>query len=70
MTVCVPLVNICEHCPNLRTDAASITVLSAQRVDTQALAADAEARGWIAEADRHQRLIARLDTLLAAAETR
>jgi integrase len=60
-----PYANICEHCPNFRTDAASISVLSAQRVDAEALAADAQARGWIAEADRHRRLIARLDTLLA-----
>jgi len=61
-----PYANICEHCPSFRTDAASITVLSAQRVDAEALAADAEARGWITEADRHRRLIARLDTLLAS----
>jgi integrase len=60
-----PYANICEHCPSFRTDAASISVLAAQRVDAQALAADAEARGWIDEADRHRRLIARLDTLLA-----
>src|SRR5664280_2886572 len=31
------------------------------------LAADAEARGWIDEADRHRRLIARLDAVLAQA---
>jgi hypothetical protein len=60
-----PYANICEHCPNFRTDAAGVSVLSAQRIDAEALAADAEARGWIAEADRHRRLIARLDTLLA-----
>jgi hypothetical protein len=67
MTVCVPLVNICEHCPSFRTDAASISVLGAQRVDAEALAADAEARGWLEEADRHRRLVARLDLLLAEA---
>ena len=60
-----PYANICEHCPNFRTDAASVSVLSAQRVDAEALAADAESRGWIDEADRHRRLIARLDALLA-----
>ncbi|MHB1890912.1 MAG: tyrosine-type recombinase/integrase [Acidimicrobiales bacterium] len=59
-----PYANICEHCPNLRTDSASVSVLSAQRIDTEALVADAEARGWIDEADRHRRLIARLDALL------
>jgi site-specific recombinase XerD len=60
-----PYANICEHCPNFRTDAATISVLAAQRVDAEALAADAETRGWIDEADRHRRLIARLDTLLS-----
>ena len=62
-----PYANICEHCPNFRTDTASIAVLTAQHIDTQALAADAEQRGWIAEADRHHQLLARLDTLLEQA---
>ena len=62
-----PYANICEHCPSFRTDAASVSVLAAQRVDAEALAVDAEARGWIDEADRHRRLIARLDALLAEA---
>ncbi|MDQ6782849.1 MAG: site-specific integrase, partial [Actinomycetota bacterium] len=48
--------NICEHCPNFRTDTTSLGVLAAQRVDTEALAIDAERRGWIDEADRHHRL--------------
>jgi hypothetical protein len=69
MTVCVPQVNICEHCPSFRTDAASVSVLGAQRLDAQALAADAEARGWLDEAERHQRLVARLDTLMGEATT-
>lgn len=60
-----PYANICEHCPNFRTDAAGLSVLAAQRVDAEALAADAEQRGWIAEAERHRHLIARLDALLA-----
>ena len=60
-----PYPNICEHCPSFRTDAASAAVLSAQRVDTQALLADAQTRGWIDEADRHRRLLDRLDTLIA-----
>jgi hypothetical protein len=38
-----------------------------QRLDAHALAADAEARGWIEEADRHRRLIDRLDAVLAQA---
>ena len=63
-----PYANICEHCPSFRADAASVSVLAAQRVDAEALVEDAEARGWIGEADRHRRLIARLDALLAEAE--
>jgi hypothetical protein len=64
-----PYANICEHCPSFRTDAASQAVLAAQRIDAEALAADAEARGWGDEADRHRRLIARLDALIAEADT-
>jgi integrase len=59
-----PYANICEHCPNFRTDVASLPILAAQRVDAEALAADAETRGWIDEADRHRRLISRLDALI------
>jgi len=62
-----PYANICEHCPSFRTDAASIAVLAAQRVDTIALANDAEQRGWIDEADRHHKLLARLDALITQA---
>ena len=64
-----PYANICEHCPSFRTDASHLVVLAAQRVDAQALAADAAARGWGAEADRHRKLIARLDALIAQAQT-
>jgi integrase len=60
--------NICEHCPNFRTDASHLAVLAAQRVDAEALAADAAARGWVTEADRHRRLIDRLDVLMARAQ--
>jgi hypothetical protein len=60
-----PYANICEHCPNFRSDASSVAVLAAQRVDAHALAADAEKRGWIDEADRQRRLVARLDVLIA-----
>lgn len=37
--------NICEHCPNFRTDTGYLPVLAAQRADAQTLARDAEARG-------------------------
>ena len=36
--------------------------------DAAALAADAEKRGWITEADRHRRLIAQLDALISEAQ--
>jgi hypothetical protein len=59
--------NICEHCPNFRTDSGFLAVLSTQRIDAQALLADAEARGWADEAERHRRLVERLDQLMAHA---
>lgn len=64
-----PYANICEHCPSFHTEASSLPILAAQRVDAEALARDAEQRGWITEAERHQRLIARLDTLINKAQT-
>jgi len=60
--------NICEHCPNFRTDATYLSVLAAQRVDADTLAQDAEARGWVAEAGRHRRLVERLDVLMGRAQ--
>ena len=57
--------NICEHCPSYRADPSSLPILAAQRVDAEALARDAEDRGWIDEAQRHYKLIARLDALIA-----
>jgi integrase len=60
--------NICEHCPNFRSDATYLPVLAAQRTDAQALAEDAEARGWISEASRHRDLITRLDDLIGKAQ--
>jgi hypothetical protein len=62
-----PYANICEHCPSFRTDATYLPVLATQRRDAEALVADAQARGWIEEADRHRRLIARLDAVMAQA---
>ncbi|BDE14943.1 hypothetical protein Mkiyose1665_59510 [Mycobacterium kiyosense] len=61
--------NICEHCPNFRTDTSYLPVLAAQRTDTETLAKDAEQRGWISEADRHRKLIERLDAAIAQAQT-
>jgi integrase len=64
-----PYANICEHCPSFHTEPSSLPILAAQRVDAEALASDAEQRGWITEAERHRRLIARLDTLISKAQT-
>lgn len=61
--------NICEHCPNYRSDATFLPALVTQRADAGALAADADARGWGDEAARHRRLIERLDALMARSHT-
>lgn len=63
-----PYTNICEHCPNHRTEASFLAVLGAQRADAAALAADAETRGWDSEAARHHALVARLDQLMDQAD--
>jgi hypothetical protein len=60
-----PYANICEHCPNFRSERTFWPILATQRADTEALAADAQARGWGDEAARHHRLIERLDRLMA-----
>ena len=57
--------NICEHCPNFRSEPAILAVLSTQRTDAKALAEDAERRGWNDEASRHTALVNRLDTIIA-----
>jgi hypothetical protein len=57
--------NICEHCPNYRTEVGLLPVLAAQHADTLALADDAHARGWTDEAARHRRLLDRLDQLIS-----
>jgi integrase len=59
-----PYANICEHCPSYRTDDTHTPVLAAQRRDAEILVRDAEARGWKSEADRHRKLIERLDILI------
>ena len=61
--------NICENCPSFHTDSTHLGVLAAQRLDAADLAADAEKRGWIAEAERHHALVARLDMLLSRSKS-
>ncbi len=61
--------NICEHCPNFRTESTFLPILAAQRADAAALAADADGRGWGDEASRHRRLIERLDKLMNRTDT-
>jgi hypothetical protein len=63
-----PYANICEHCPNFRTDTGYLPVLVAQRADAETLAKDAEARGWGSEVERHRRLIERLDAHIRQAQ--
>jgi integrase len=60
--------NICEHCPSFHAEASFLPVLAAQRADATALAEDAQKRGWITEAERHQALISRLDALISQAQ--
>ena len=60
--------NICEHCPNFRSESSFLPVLQLQKVDAEALAADAAQRGWGDEAARHRRLAQRLDLLIARAD--
>ena len=57
--------NICEHCPNYRSDPTFLPILAAQKADAERLAADAQARGWIHETNRHLQLIERLDALIS-----
>ena len=61
--------NICENCPNMRTDVTFLPTLTAQRDDAATLAADAQTRGWEQEAARHRALVAQLDHLMSRIDT-
>jgi hypothetical protein len=65
-----PYANICEHCPSFHTTNDHIPVLTRQREDATALAADATRRGWDSETERHLKLINRINDLITAADTR
>lgn len=64
-----PYTNLCEHCPNYRSDASFLPALLTQRTDAEGLARDAEDRGWGEEAARHRRLVERLDVVIGRAES-
>jgi hypothetical protein len=61
MTVCVPLVNICETCPNYVTAPEFAPAIDAQLADIRQLRDDAATRGWTSETARHQRVITSLE---------
>ncbi len=61
--------NICEQCPNFRTESTFLPILAAQRADAATLAADADARGWGEEATRHRSLVERLDLVINRTDT-
>ena len=65
MTVCVPLVNICEQCENFVTSAEFGPALEKQLADVTAPRDDARERGWESETARHERVIASLEGHLA-----
>jgi integrase len=64
-----PYTNICEHCPNFRTDSTFLPILATQRADAETLARDADGRGWGEEAVRHRRLVERIDLLMSRVDT-
>ena len=68
MTVCVPLVNICETCDNFVPGPEFMPALSSQLEDTRELQADALRRGWTSEVARHGRVIEALEHHLARLE--
>jgi hypothetical protein len=61
--------NICDHCPNYRSDSTFLPTLLTQRGDTASLVADAEAHGWGKEAARHRHLFERLDRFISNAQS-
>jgi len=65
-----PYSNICEHCPSFHTTSDYIPVLTQQREDAPALAADATSRGWDSETERNLKLSNRINDLITAADAR
>ena len=63
-----PYANICEQCDNFIPAPDDAGVLTEQLTDVRALHADAQARGWASEADRHARVASKLEQHLATLE--
>jgi integrase len=56
-----PYANVCETCDNFVPGPEFVPALRSQLQDIRALKVDAERRGWVSEAARHQRVIEALD---------
>lgn len=59
-----PYANVCESCDNFTPTPEFAPILAAQLDDIRHLHHDADARGWTSEAERHQRVIADLESHL------
>jgi integrase len=60
-----PYANVCETCDNFLPGPEFTPALRAQLGDVRGLRDDAERRGWVSEAARHQRVIDALDAHLS-----
>jgi site-specific recombinase XerD len=63
-----PYANICEQCDNFVPAPENADVLAGQLADIRVLHDDAHARGWDTEANRHSRVITKLEQHLATLE--
>lgn len=63
-----PYANVCETCDNFMPTPDFVPVLQAQLADITELRADAKARGWTSEVDRHGRVIQHLEAHLERLE--
>ena len=59
-----------EYCPSFHTTSDYIPVLTQQREDATALAADATGRRWNSETERHLKLINGINDLITADDER
>jgi hypothetical protein len=63
-----PYTNICEHCPNFRSEPSFLPILAAERAEAEALRADVERRGWGEESHPPPRPHRSLDALIGQAQ--